>query len=131
MRTGRRSARVAHARGHRRASHRGGELRFRARRGTSRDRSPAHRAARMAGGAQGVGDVLFFMRFVPLLRARGVTVSLACEKKLVSILEDAREYRGEEAMPIGDLPLVLDTEETPPAWPLAVREKASLERFGP
>jgi hypothetical protein len=82
-------------------------------------------------GEQGIGDVLFFMRFVPLLRARGVTVSLACEKKLLSILDDAREYRGEEAIAIGDLPLMLDTEETPPAWPLAVPAKASLERFGP
>ena len=82
-------------------------------------------------GEQGIGDVLFFMRFVPLLRARGVSVSIACEKKLASILEGAREYAGEEAIPIGDLPLILDTEETPPAWPLAVAEKASLERFGP
>ncbi|HEX7219480.1 MAG TPA: tetratricopeptide repeat protein [Burkholderiales bacterium] len=82
-------------------------------------------------GEQGIGDVLFFMRFVPMLRSRGVTVSIACEKKLLPILEGAREYRGEEAIPIGDLPLILDTEETPPAWPLAVPEKASLERFGP
>jgi hypothetical protein len=82
-------------------------------------------------GEQGIGDVLFFMRFVPMLRARGVTVSLACEKKLLPILEGAREYGGEEAIPIGDLPLILDTAETPPAWPLAVPQKASLERCGP
>ena len=82
-------------------------------------------------GEQGIGDVLFFMRFVPMLRARGVTVSIACEKKLLAILEGAREYRGEEAVPIGDLPLMLDTEETPPAWPLAAPARASLERFGP
>ena len=82
-------------------------------------------------GEQGIGDVLFFMRFVPMLRARGVEVSIACEKKLLSILEGAREYRGEDAIPIGDLPVILDTEETPPAWPLAVPEKAPLERFGP
>ena len=82
-------------------------------------------------GEQGIGDVLFFMRFVPVLRARGVSVSVACEKKLLSILEEGREYLGEQAIPIGDLPLLLDTEETPPAWPLAVPAKASLEGFGP
>jgi len=82
-------------------------------------------------GEQGIGDVLFFMRFVPMLRARGAAVSLACEKKLLPILEGAREYRGEEAIAIGDLPVMLDTEETPRAWPLTVGEKASLERFGP
>ena len=82
-------------------------------------------------GEQGIGDVLFFMRFVPMLRARGVEVSIACEKKLVPILEGASEYQGEQAIPIGDLPVILDTEETPPAWPLAVAEKAALERYGP
>jgi tetratricopeptide (TPR) repeat protein len=82
-------------------------------------------------GEQGIGDVLFFMRFVPMLRARGVAVSLACEKKLLSVLDGVAEYKGEAAIPIGDLPLILDTEETPPAWPLQARGKASLERFGP
>jgi tetratricopeptide repeat protein len=96
-----------------------------------RDARPEMRGHVHLRGEQGIGDVLFFMRFVPLLRARGVTVSLACEKKLASILEGAREYAGEEAIPIGDLPVMLDTEETPPAWPLAVAQKASLERFGP
>ena len=96
-----------------------------------RDAKPEIREHVHLRGEQGIGDVLFFMRFVPMLRARGVSVSVACEKKLVSILEGAREYAGEEATPIGDLPLMLDTEETPPAWPLAVPEKASLGRFGP
>jgi tetratricopeptide (TPR) repeat protein len=96
-----------------------------------RDARPEIREHVHLRGEQGIGDVLFFMRFMPMLRARGVSVSLACEKKLLSLLDHAREYRGEEAIPIGDLPLILDTEETPPAWPLAVREKASLERFGP
>lgn len=96
-----------------------------------RDAKPEIGAHVHLRGEQGIGDVLFFMRFVPMLRSRGVTVSIACEKKLLPILEGAREYRGEEAIPIGDLPLILDTEETPPAWPLTVPEKASLERFGP
>ena len=96
-----------------------------------RDSKPQIGARVHLRGEQGIGDVLCFMRFVPMLRARGVEVSLACEKKLLSILEDVREYKGEQAIPIGDLPVMLDTEETPPAWPLDVPGKASLRRFGP
>jgi Flp pilus assembly protein TadD len=84
-------------------------------------------------GEQGIGDVLFFLRFAPAL---GRKVTLACEKKLHSILapgpvlEAIREDSG-EGMPIGDLPLALGSEETPPAWPLEAREKADLAKYGP
>jgi hypothetical protein len=84
-------------------------------------------------GEQGIGDVLFFLRFAPLL---GRKVTLACEKKLHSILapgpvlEAIREDSG-EGMRIGDLPLALGSEDTPPAWPLAAPYKADLAKFGP
>ena len=74
-------------------------------------------------GEQGIGDVLFFLRFLPLLRLRGVSASLACERKLHPILRglDVREPEaGDEGVWIGDLPALLGCEETPPAWPLEV-----------
>jgi tetratricopeptide (TPR) repeat protein len=87
-------------------------------------------------GEQGIGDVLFFLRFAPALRERGVRIALGCEKKLHPILatgpvlDEIREDSG-EGLAIGDLPLLLESEDTPPAWPLAVREKAEVAKFGP
>jgi predicted TPR repeat methyltransferase len=87
-------------------------------------------------GEQGIGDVLFFLRFVPELRRRGAAVALACEKKLHSILspgpvlDEIREDAGEGIL-VGDLPLVLESEDTPPPWPLQARERADLAQFGP
>ena len=87
-------------------------------------------------GEQGIGDVLFFLRFAPALRARGVAIAVACEKKLRSILapgpvlDEIRDDTG-EGVPIGDLPLMLGSEDTPSPWPLEAREKASLEKLGP
>jgi tetratricopeptide (TPR) repeat protein len=86
-------------------------------------------------GEQGIGDALFFLRFAPALRARGVAISLACEKKLHSILvpgpvlDEIRDDTG-EGVAIGDLPLLLGSENTPPPWPLEARAKASLEKLG-
>lgn len=80
-------------------------------------------------GEQGIGDVLFFLRFAPELRRRGASITLACEPKLLSILspgpvlESVREAHEETESPnflIGDLPLLLGSEDTPTAWPLAV-----------
>ena len=103
-----------------------------------RDSSPAPiRGERIVlRGEQGIGDVLFFLRFAPALRARGVRITLACEKKLHSILspgpvlDEIREDTG-EGVRIGDLPLLLESQDTPPAWPLEARAKASLESLGP
>ncbi len=87
-------------------------------------------------GEQGIGDILFFLRFAPALRQRGVRIVLGCERKLHSIvspgevLDDVREDSG-EGMLVGDLPLFLGAEDTPPAWPLRTREKANLEKLGP
>jgi hypothetical protein len=87
-------------------------------------------------GEQGIGDVLFFLRFAPALRARGIAISLACERKLHSILapgpvlDEIRDDTG-EGLPIGDLPLLVGSEDTPPAWPLEARKTASLGELGP
>jgi hypothetical protein len=84
-------------------------------------------------GEQGIGDVLFFLRFVPAL---GRKVSLACDRKLHSVLapgdllEEIREPGGEGIL-IGDLPLLVGSEDTPPAWPLQASAKADLRRYGP
>jgi tetratricopeptide (TPR) repeat protein len=87
-------------------------------------------------GEQGIGDVLFFLRFAPALRARGVRIALACEKKLHSILspgsvlDEIREDTG-EGLRVGDLPLLVGSEDPPPAWPLQARGKAELDELGP
>lgn len=84
-------------------------------------------------GEQGIGDVLFFLRFVPAL---GRKVSLACDRKLHSILtstgllDEIREPGGEGIL-IGDLPLLLGAEDTPPAWPLEARAQVDLRQYGP
>jgi tetratricopeptide (TPR) repeat protein len=82
-------------------------------------------------GEQGLGDVLFFLRFAPLLKARGAKIGLVCAKKLHGILGDALEDVMETPAPgfdrelwLGDLPALLRCEETPPAWPLAVKSEA-------
>lgn len=75
---------------------------------------------------QGIGDHLFFLRFVPQLRARGVRVAFACPPKLAPLLEgtDAVDELSPEDCPrrdydvvisIGDLPLLLEATDTPPA----------------
>jgi hypothetical protein len=102
-------------------------------------------------GDQGIGDVLFFLRFAPLVRERGAALTLACERKLLPVLgahaalQEVREQRADDECDpradrrvwIGDLPGLLDTDATPPAWPLSVdaeeRRRAAerLAAFGP
>jgi hypothetical protein len=92
-------------------------------------------------GEQGIGDVLFFLRFAPALRARGAAITLACEKKLLSILSpghvleaicEKSENNFDFELRIGDLPLALGSEDTPPPWPLTAGEnKETLLRLGP
>ncbi len=109
---------------------------------------PPPLAARLEGksvllrGEQGIGDVLFFLRFAPLLRARGARLTLACERKLHPVLrpnEMLSEVR-EGDDPAGfdrvvwtaDLPALLAAEETPPAWPLVIdpeAKRAARERL--
>ena len=79
-------------------------------------------------GEQGIGDVLFFMRFAPLLKARGATFSVVCAKKLHGVISapametDAPGFNRQ--LLLGDLPVHLDCYETPPAWPLAASNEA-------
>lgn len=83
-------------------------------------------------GDQGLGDVLFFLRFAPLLRARDARISLQCERKLHGILatgvldavmaEEAGSF--ERLLWLSELPGQLDCDDTPPPWPLAVPEPA-------
>jgi len=109
---------------------------------------PPPLAARLDGkslllrGEQGIGDVLFFLRFAPLLRDRGARLALACERKLHAVLRanqvldelrDGDDPAGfDRAVWTGDLPALLATEETPPAWSLAVdpeAKRAASERL--
>jgi Tfp pilus assembly protein PilF len=100
---------------------------------------------------QGIGDVLFFLRFAPLLRARGARITLACDARLAGFvpvrepLEAVREAQpGDEgarefdfALRCGDLPALLETEEVPAALPFeadearAARARERLAALGP
>jgi Flp pilus assembly protein TadD len=78
---------------------------------------------------QGLGDQLFFLRFVPLLRQRAAHVAFACPPQLRGILDDDLCRRADEAaefdvsLSLGDLPRVLEDTSTPP--PLPIRVEAS------
>lgn len=102
----------------------------------ARENAPLQEKQVLLRGEQGIGDVLFFLRFAPALRAQGTTLMLGCEKKLLSVLSpndvlsEVREDTG-EGMPIGDLPLLLGSEDTPPPWPLRAPGQADLRQFGP
>jgi len=88
-------------------------------------------------GEQGIGDVLFFLRFAPLLKARGAEISLVCAKKLHGVITGLpvmeSEARGfDRRLWLGDLPVHLDCYETPLAWSLGVSDetrRAARERL--
>ena len=70
---------------------------------------------------QGLGDILFFLRFVPLLQARGARVIALCPEALLPLLaEAADEVRAVEDRPadftlwLADLPVALQSTDTPP-----------------
>lgn len=80
-------------------------------------------------GEQGLGDVLFFLRFAPLLKSRGATLSVVCAKKLHGVLPNIVAMESEapgfdRQLWLGDLPVHLDCDETPPAWPLSASDEA-------
>ncbi len=78
---------------------------------------------------QGIGDHLFFLRFAARLRRRAAYVAFACPPNLRPLLEgtDAvdelcdtatAEGKFDIALPIGDLPQLLQESGTPPPVPL-------------
>ena len=77
-------------------------------------------------GDQGLGDVLFFLRFAPLLRQRGARLSLLCERKLHSLIRGMDAVMAEETgsferrVWLSELPAQLECDETAPAWPLSL-----------
>ena len=77
---------------------------------------------------QGIGDVLFFLRFAPLLREREATLALALRKdqeKLRPLLPTELLHAGApfgREMAMEDLPALIETDATPPAFPLWITE---------
>ncbi len=110
---------------------------------------PALRGAHViALGEQGLGDILFFLRFVPRLLAAGATVEFAGEPRLHTVLARTGLFSRISDAPdpatpgfavlAGDLPLLLDTAASavPPfaLVPDPTRLAAASERlarFGP
>ncbi|HXJ49797.1 MAG TPA: tetratricopeptide repeat protein [Burkholderiales bacterium] len=86
---------------------------------------------------QGLGDQIFFLRFVPMLRRRGATVIFACPDKMLGMLAGAPELDGiveldsadrpelTEAIlvSVADLPRLLETDATPSPFRIAVTEE--------
>lgn len=95
-------------------------------------------------GEQGIGDVLFFLRFAPELRRRGAAIAFEGDPRLSSLLARTGLFdpaaEGAERLFVGDLPWLLqanDPASFPP--PLALRPEAArlarwremLARHGP
>jgi len=86
---------------------------------------------------QGLGDHLFFLRFVPRLRERAAFIAFDCPTKLSPLLEGnalidalssgANPGDFDVALPLGDLPEALEDWTTPPAFPLAARRAAEWQ----
>lgn len=71
---------------------------------------------------QGLGDVLFSLRFMPELLARGATIALECPDKLKPILAPRIDVDHRAAFDLEiwllDLPGRLETDAVPPPFPL-------------
>lgn len=83
---------------------------------------------------QGLGDVLFFLRFAPMLRARGAAIRFAPDPRLAAIVSRMLDFGAAPAdapiirVALGDLPYVLSAETVPPALsvPALVDRQAAL-----
>ncbi len=101
-------------------------------------------------GEQGIGDTLFFMRYVPALVKKGWQFHLEVDKKLVPLLQNSQLFlsvkeknkcpKGEICFNIGDLPLIAlqcGISEIPQPLPLVPDKKlvekyrAELAKIGP
>jgi tetratricopeptide (TPR) repeat protein len=97
---------------------------------------------------QGLGDILFFLRFAPELAHRGAKLVVSCPEKLVGILsavdalsEITASPEGDDGFDLriwmGDLPLLLEGSGTPPPLRLKIdgnltgRWAERLAQFGP
>ena len=98
---------------------------------------------------QGIGDVIFFLRFVPELVERGATVSFSGDERLLPMLArtelfegglaaPAQAARADEVVSIGDLPWLLGAgDRFPPPLPLSplpervATMRARIESLGP
>jgi Tfp pilus assembly protein PilF len=86
-------------------------------------------------GEYGLGDVLFFLRFTTLL-PKSFALALPPQlAKLAPVLRDRVELvdPADSQVWIADLPSLLETEATPPAFPLHARAdgRERLARIGP
>ena len=96
-------------------------------------------------GEQGVGDELFFLRFVPALMARGAVVSYVGDDRLSGIAaralpplnDPARSGHPDAGISIADLPYLLASSEVPESLRLLPLEahlasvRQSLQSIGP
>lgn len=102
-------------------------------------------------GEQGIGDVLFFLRFAPELTRRGAALAFRGDPRLHAMLARTGHFTlgcgaekeaapGMEALFVGDLPWLLQADDPaafPPALPLSAlgervaRMRARLEASGP
>jgi Flp pilus assembly protein TadD len=95
---------------------------------------------------QGLGDMLFFLRFATDLRARGARILFGCPQKLLPLmrrqagideaLEEAPSYPCLQ-LALGDLPYAVQAAETRPVFPIQPKQelvaawRAKLSSFGP
>lgn len=98
----------------------------------------------LLGQEQGIGDVLFFCRFVPLLRPSVARVALRCEAKLAPIVSRLNLFdeilvtapiHADLACPLDDLPAIVGATAAVPSARLEARQtaewKARLAALGP
>lgn len=124
--------------------------------GVPRDEFPAPFACELGGSTvtlrpeQGLGDIIFFLRFVPLLLKRDATASMRAPRKLASLLSrsglfpDMEESASATASPVndrdgvllGDLPYMLGADAAPSIALVPLQRRVDVWRrrlaeFGP
>ncbi len=97
----------------------------------------------IVGGEQGLGDELFFLRFVPELQARGAEVVYRPDPKIASIcsridfLDGRIDGAAVPEIPVAELPYLLEMTSCPPSVRLAPdpgrvdKMRAKLAAAGP
>ena len=93
---------------------------------------------------EGIGDILFFLRFAPELAARGASIALECPPRMAKLAplmagRVAIDPPAATDLPVWivDLPALLQTEATPPPFSLradasqSARARERLAQLGP